>query len=128
MKANRRTGTRPEAHLRSALHKTGLRFRKDVYLRIGTVRTKADVVFPRQRVAVYLDGCFWHRCPEHGQLPRANRSYWQPKLERNAQRDREITEALRKEGWIVIRIWEHEELAPAVQRIGRVVRQRAESG
>ena len=124
MKANRRSGTRPEEELRSALHRKGLRFRKDLYLKIGNVRTKADVVFPRQRIAVYLDGCFWHRCPEHGQLPQANRSYWKPKLERNAQRDEEVSQALRKDGWIVIRIWEHEELDPAVQRINRAVRER----
>lgn len=121
MKANRRVNTRPEALLRSALHRRGLRFRKDVYLRVGAVRTKADVVFSRHRIAVYLDGCFWHRCPEHGQLPQANRDYWKPKLERNVQRDNEVTKALRAEGWTVIRIWEHEPIDLAVETIYEAV-------
>ena len=122
MKANRRVDTRPEALLRSALHRRGLRFRKDVYLRVGEVRTKADIVFPRHRIAVYLDGCFWHCCPEHGQLPRANRGYWKPKLERNVRRDKEVTKALSREGWTVIRIWEHEPIELASRRIQAAVR------
>ncbi|HEX5526456.1 MAG TPA: very short patch repair endonuclease [Solirubrobacterales bacterium] len=121
MKANRRVDTRQEVLLRSALHRRGLRFRKDVYLRVGDVRTKADIVFSRHRIAVYLDGCFWHRCPEHGQLPKANRDYWKPKLERNAQRDKEATKALRAEGWTVIRIWEHEPIDLAVETIYKAV-------
>lgn len=121
MKANRRVDTRPEALLRSALHRRGLRFRKDVYLRVGDVSTKADIVFSRHRIAVYLDGCFWHRCPKHGQLPRANRDYWKPKLERNVQRDNEVTKALRAEGWRVIRVWEHEPIELAAEAIYEAV-------
>lgn len=123
MKANRRVDTRPEALLRSALHQQGLRFRKDVYLRVGDVRTKADIVFRPRRIAVYLDGCFWHSCPEHGQLPRANRAYWKPKLERNVRRDEEVTRALEVDGWTVIRIWEHEPIDLAAQRIYEAVRE-----
>ena len=123
MKANRRVDTRPEALLRSALHRRGLRFRKDVYLRVGDVRTKADIVFRPRRIAVYLDGCFWHSCPEHGQLPQANRTYWKPKLERNVQRDEEVTRALEADGWTVIRIWEHEPIDLAAQRIYEAVRE-----
>lgn len=123
MKANRRVDTRPEALLRSALHRRGLRFRKDVYLRVGGVRTKADIVFRPRRIAVYLDGCFWHSCPEHGQLPRANRTYWKPKLERNVRRDEEVTRALEADGWTVIRIWEHEPIDLAAQRIYEAVRE-----
>jgi DNA mismatch endonuclease (patch repair protein) len=121
MKANRRVDTRPEALLRSALHRRGLRFRKDVHLRVGDVSTKADIVFSRHRIAVYLDGCFWHRCPKHGQLPRANRDYWKPKLERNVQRDKEVTKALRAEGWRVIRVWEHEPIELAAEAIYEAV-------
>jgi DNA mismatch endonuclease (patch repair protein) len=124
MKANRRVDTRPEALLRSALHRKGLRFRKDVYLRVGDVRTKADIVFRPRRIAIYLDGCFWHSCPEHGQLPRANRTYWKPKLERNVRRDQEVTRALRVDGWTVIRIWEHEPVDHAARKIHEAVKRR----
>lgn len=121
MKANRRVDTRPEARLRSALHQRGLRFRKDVLLRIGGLRTKADIVFARARVVVYVDGCFWHCCPEHGQLPKANRAYWKPKLARNVLRDDEVTKALRADGWTVIRVWEHEPIDLAAQQIQEVI-------
>lgn len=122
MKANRRVDTQPEARLRSALHQRGLRFRKDVLLRIGDLRTKADIVFARPRVVVYVDGCFWHCCPEHGQIPRANRAYWRPKLARNVRRDKEVTQALRADGWTVIRIWEHEPIDLSAQRIYEAIR------
>lgn len=122
MKANRRVDTRPETRLRSALHQRGLRFRKDVLLRIGSLRTKADVVFTRARVVVYVDGCFWHCCPEHGQLPKANREYWKPKLARNVRRDDEVTKALRADEWSVIRVWEHESIDLAAQQIHEMIR------
>src|ERR1700742_669880 len=99
MRANRRADTKPELRLRSSLHRRGLRFRKDVLLRPAGLRTKADIVFPSARVAVYVDGCFWHCCPEHGRVPAANRDYWEPKLARNVERDRQVSETLRAEGW-----------------------------
>lgn len=122
MKANRRVDTRPEARLRSALHQRGLRFRKDVLLRSGDLRTKADIVFARSRVVVYVDGCFWHCFPEHGQLPKANRAYWKPKLARNVRRDSEVTKALRADGWAVIRVWEHEPIDLIAQQIHEMIR------
>jgi DNA mismatch endonuclease (patch repair protein) len=107
MRANRRADTKPEQALRSELHRRGLRFRKDRLVRVGELRVKVDIVFPRRRVAVFVDGCFWHGCPEHGHVPRANSAYWGLKLARNAARDQRTTESLRGAGWQVIRLWEH---------------------
>jgi DNA mismatch endonuclease (patch repair protein) len=111
MKANRRADTKPELALRSALHAEGLRFRKDHLIRTpdGT-RVKADIVFTRVRVVIFVDGCFWHGCPEHGHTPKANSHYWKPKLARNKERDARVTNALEADGWTVVRIWEHEDL------------------
>jgi DNA mismatch endonuclease (patch repair protein) len=108
MRANRRRDTGPELALRSALHALGLRFRKDHLVRLdGRRPVRVDVAFTRLRVAVFVDGCFWHGCPDHGVVPKANRTYWEPKLARNAQRDREIDSALSEQGWKVIHLWEH---------------------
>lgn len=121
MKGNRRVDTQPELALRAALHALGLRFRKDHQLRTSAgSRVKADVVFTRDRIAVFVDGCFWHGCPEHGNTPKANTGYWGPKLERNKQRDRRVTQELQADGWAVIRIWEHEDLSEGVKRVVKV--------
>lgn len=118
MKGNRKRDTRPEIALRSALHRVGLRFRCDYPIRRPDRRPiRVDIAFTRQRVAVFVDGCFWHCCPEHSNMPRANRSYWQPKLERNVQRDAETVAALTDMGWHTIRVWEHEDPADATQRV-----------
>lgn len=84
---------------------------------------KPDFAFPRQRIAVFVDGCFWHRCPKHGRLPRSNRSFWIPKLEQNKARDRRTTRALRAQQWRVVRIWEHELRDPeaALRRVLRAI-------
>jgi DNA mismatch endonuclease, patch repair protein len=107
MKGNRSRDTAPEVALRSALHARGLRFRKEYPVPLAERRVKVDVAFPRKHVAVFVDGCFWHGCPEHGHEPRRNTHYWGPKLSRNRQRDRAVTEELRRAGWTVVRIWEH---------------------
>jgi DNA mismatch endonuclease (patch repair protein) len=107
MRRNTRTGTRPETRLRSMLHVRGLRFRKNHPLRIGGLLVRPDVVFVGARVAVFVDGCFWHRCPDHGTRPRHNTEYWAGKLDRNVARDVLVTAALRDDGWRVVRIWEH---------------------
>jgi DNA mismatch endonuclease (patch repair protein) len=128
MKGNRRAGTRPEQAVRSALHARGLRFRKDFLLRAGDVRVKADVVFTRPRVVVMVDGCFWHCCPEHGRVPKPNAHYWPAKLERNRQRDARVNAALRADGWLVLRFWEHEvveDLAAVADRVVAALRERA---
>ncbi len=106
-KANRRTDTKCEVALRSALHALGLRFRKDMLIRAGEVRSRADVVFTKVRLAVYVDGCFWHVCPDHFHMPKSNLGYWEPKLAANVERDEWVTRALRADGWSVLRLWEH---------------------
>jgi DNA mismatch endonuclease (patch repair protein) len=107
MQGNRSHDTRPEAAVRSALHRLGFRFRKHARP-IPELRCHADVVFRRERLAVFIDGCFWHGCPEHGRRPRTNSSYWNAKIQRNIDRDERNNEALRAGGWTVLRAWEHE--------------------
>lgn len=121
-KANKRVDTKAEVRLRSALHAMGLRFRKDMLVRAGTVRTHPDIVFTRARVAVFVDGCFWHRCPEHGTIPKSNPNYWIPKLDANVARDQRVTAALEAEGWTVLRIWEHEPVATVLPRVTEATR------
>jgi DNA mismatch endonuclease (patch repair protein) len=121
MRRNTKTGTKPERDLRSVLHSNGLRFRKNFPLRAGDRTVRPDVVFTRQRLAVFVDGCYWHRCPEHGTSPRFNSSYWRAKLDRNVERDRVVDAALAREGWTILRVWEHERAADAAQRIGQAL-------
>ncbi len=85
------------------------------------MRRRADLVFPRARVAVFVDGCFWHRCPVHGTSPKSNAQWWQDKLDGNERRDRETDETLRGAGWIVVRVWEHEAPDAAATRVGAAV-------
>ena len=121
MRGNRSTDTRPEQVLRSILFQKGLRFRKHHPVDTDLRRVRPDVVFTRQRLAVFVDGCFWHGCPDHGKAPKSNSTYWTAKLERNRERDIATTDALRRAGWRVLRIWEHaivegaNEVAKAVQ-------------
>ena len=117
MRANRRRDTAPERRLRSALHRRGWRFRVDLPMEAAGRRVRPDIVFTRRRVAVFVDGCFWHSCPEHGQRPRANASYWEPKLRRNMERDHADTDSLERSGWIVIRLWEHESACDALAAV-----------
>jgi DNA mismatch endonuclease (patch repair protein) len=114
MKANRRTDTKPELALRAALHALGYRYRKDFRLDLPLRRVRPDVAFTRRKVAVFVDGCFWHACPEHGSKPKSNEWYWSPKLARNVERDRAADEALVQAGWTVVRLWEHTPLPDAV--------------
>lgn len=117
MQAIRRTDTKPERELRSALHRLGFRFRKDVRVDLQTARVRPDILFPRRRLAVFVDGCFWHSCPVHGRQPGTNSAYWNPKLARTVERDREADAALHEAGWEVVRVWEHEQAAEAVRRV-----------
>jgi DNA mismatch endonuclease (patch repair protein) len=107
MRGNRKVDTGPERQVRSLLHASGYRYRTNYRLDLPGVRVRPDIVFTRRRLAVFIDGCFWHRCPEHGTSPRANTHYWGPKLERNVARDQRVDQALRAAGWTVLRIWEH---------------------
>lgn len=120
-RANRRADTTPEVLLRSALHRQGLRFRKDHLVRAAGVRVRPDVVFTRSKIAVFVDGCFWHQCPEHSSTPNRNPDYWIPKLQANVGRDRRVDAALGEEGWVVVRIWEHENPESAAIRISSLV-------
>ena len=128
MRANGRRGTRPELELRSALHRLGLRFRKDHPIRAGERVIRPDVVFTRWRIAIFLDGCYWHACPEHGTRPQRNTAYWDDKLARNVARDRAVDEALGASGWQVVRIWEHEPRGQAAERVAAVVAHAAVEG
>lgn len=103
----RRRDTKPEMLLRRELHRRGLRYRVDTRVVEG-LRRRADLLFSGPKVAVFVDGCFWHRCPEHGNIPKSNTEWWKAKLERNVERDRDTDERLHRAGWMVIRVWEHE--------------------
>jgi DNA mismatch endonuclease (patch repair protein) len=107
MRGNRWSDTKLEVRVRSELHRRGLRFRNQLLIAARDVRVRADIAFPRQRLAVFLDGRFWHQCPEHGNSPRANSDYWSAKLDRTVERDQRVLVAVVAGGWHVLRIWEH---------------------
>lgn len=117
MKANRRRDTKPELALRSALHAMGYRYRKDLRLDLPQRRVRPDIVFTARKVAVFVDGCFWHACPDHGSKPKNNEWYWSPKLLKNVERDRAADAALAAAGWTVVRLWEHVPLEDAVAQV-----------
>jgi DNA mismatch endonuclease, patch repair protein len=121
VRANRKSDSKPEKRLRSLLHRNGYRFRKDLTIQVPHLRVRPDIVFTRQCVAVFVDGCFWHRCPEHGNSPRANSDYWGPKLDQNVERDRLVDERLKEAGWRVVRIWEHVNPDEASKLIAAVI-------
>jgi DNA mismatch endonuclease (patch repair protein) len=106
MQANTRRNTRPEIELRSMLHRIGLRYKIDA--RGDSVAYRADILFPRARVAVFVDGCFWHACPRHWTLSATRTAYWKEKAQSNRLRDRRATRAYVAAGWLVFRIWEHD--------------------
>lgn len=108
--------TPAELAVRRILHGRGLRYRVDIRPE-PSIRRRADVVFTRAKVAVFIDGCFWHRCPAHGRAPKTHAEWWSEKLEANAQRDRDTDERLRAAGWTVVRVWEHEPPMAAADRI-----------
>lgn len=126
MRGNRSRNTSPELKLRSLLHQRGLRYRVDA-APIPNTRRRADVVFPRGRVAVFVDGCFWHGCPEHYRPSSKNIEFWQEKLATNRARDTETNEVLTAAGWTVIRVWEHEDPSEAADRIEAAVRPSCEA-
>ncbi|WP_231980676.1 very short patch repair endonuclease [Mycobacterium sp. E2497] len=123
MQANRSRDTKPEIALRRALHAAGLRYR--VCARpIPKLRRTADIVFGPAKVAVEVRGCFWHGCPDHYRQPAANRPYWEAKLARNVRRDSEIQQVLESAGWLLIIVWEHENMCDAARRVAEVVASR----
>ena len=116
MSRQRRRDTAPEVALRRELHRRGARFFVDRAPLPG-LRRRADLVFPRRRVAVYVDGCFWHRCPVHATDPKNNAEWWAAKLAGNVARDRDTDACLAAAGWTVVRIWEHEDPIVAADRV-----------
>jgi DNA mismatch endonuclease (patch repair protein) len=124
MKGNRRRDTKPEIRLRRILHARGHRFRVDRPIRLADRSVRPDIVFGPARVAVFVDGCFWHGCPEHGNIPRTNTNYWPAKLQRNKERDRTTAAELGVAGWLVLRVWEHEDAEVVAALISESVRAR----
>jgi len=116
MSRARRRDTAPELALRRALHAAGLRFRV-VYPVPGNRRRTIDIAFPRRRLAVFVDGCFWHGCPEHGTKPGSNSAWWQEKIRTNRERDRDTDRLLADAGWAVLRLWEHVPAAGGVDLV-----------
>lgn len=117
MRSNTRRDTAPELAIRRLLHARGYRYRVD-FAPWPNKRRRADIVFTRLKVAVFVDGCFWHACPEHSRVPLTNREYWEAKLKRNARRDLDTTSMCQAEGWTVVRIWEH---VPADEAVAMIV-------
>ena len=122
MQLQRERDTQPELALRRALHRRGLRYRVDRQIVPGT-RRRADIVFSGPRVAVFVDGCFWHGCPDHGNAaPKTNTRYWLSKIEGNQARDRDTDARLIEAGWRVVRFWEHEDVEAAAEHVVALVR------
>ncbi len=120
MATARRRDTAPELLLRRELHRRGRRFRVVVKVP-GNNRRTIDIAFTRARVAVFVDGCFWHGCPQHGTRPTANSEWWTKKLAANVARDRDTERLLASAGWRVIRVWEHLTAAEAADLVERVL-------
>lgn len=123
MKGNRGRDTKPELAVRRAAHALGLRYRTSARP-LQNVRRTADMVFVREKVAVYIDGCFWHGCPHHYVASKTNASFWDAKIHTTRQRDTETDQLLRQAGWTPIRIWEHDDPQTAAETIRRVIEER----
>ncbi|MEW2137624.1 very short patch repair endonuclease [Streptomyces sp. NPDC005409] len=122
MRSNTSRDTKPELRLRSLLHRDGLRYRVSAKP-LPHLRRTADVVFSKARVAVFVDGCYWHGCPEHGSIPVTNREFWSQKIENNIRRDRETDRLLMEAGWKVVRVWEHTPPAEALEIVRQTLAQ-----
>ena len=123
MQSIRRRDTAPEVALRSALHRAGLRFRVDKALLPGS-RRRADIVFGPARVVVFVDGCFWHGCPDHHVQPKRNADYWSDKITGNRARDADTDAKLVALGWLVLHVWEHEDADEAAAAVRAKVSER----
>jgi DNA mismatch endonuclease (patch repair protein) len=123
MQAAKSRDTAPEKAIRSALHNRGLRYRVDVKP-LKNLNRRADIVFRSAKLAIFVDGCFWHGCPIHGTQAKANAEFWQLKIEQNQERDANTNDRLEDAGWKVIRVWEHEDPIEAAEKIHQFVRER----
>jgi DNA mismatch endonuclease (patch repair protein) len=126
MQATRGRDTGPELALRRELHRRGLRYRVDAPVVPG-LRRRADLVFPRARVAVFVDGCFWHGCPQHATTAKTNAAFWAAKIMANQARDADTTRRLSEAGWTVVRIWGHDTPATAADHVQAILRRAAET-
>ena len=117
MQGNRQRDTKPEVAVRRLVHAAGLRYRVD-FRPLTSLNRRADMVFPRLKIAVFIDGCFWHGCPEHHTVAKSNAEYWAAKITLNRERDRHTDQVLESHGWVVLRAWEHE---PADEVANRVI-------
>jgi DNA mismatch endonuclease, patch repair protein len=124
VRGNRRKDTAFERDVRRRLWAAGMRYRVD-YSPIVDRRRKADIVFIGARIAIFLDGCFWHMCPDHCRMGKDSTGFWQEKLEANARRDLNTSAMYEAEGWAVLRFWEHEDVASVVERVMEALRSRA---
>jgi DNA mismatch endonuclease, patch repair protein len=127
MRAIRRRDSAAELALRSELHRRGRRYRVDFPVAVVGRPPRPDIAFTRQKLAVFVDGCFWHGCPQHGRRPKQNSHYWGPKIARNVERDKEQEVRLTSAGWAVVRVWEHEDPEDAADRIEQLLSSRASS-
>jgi DNA mismatch endonuclease (patch repair protein) len=125
MKSNRGRDTKPELRLRKAVHARGLRYLVSAQPITGVRRT-ADLLFTRAKIAVFVDGCFWHGCPEHHTVAKTNAEFWAAKVDSNRRRDRDTDQKLNAHGWLVIRVWEHEAPEAAAELIHEAWIQRTE--
>ncbi|ASK34555.1 very short patch repair endonuclease [Alcanivorax sp. N3-2A] len=116
----RQKGTDAEMALRREMHRIGLRYRID-YQVLRKPRRIADVAFPGRKIAVFVDGCFWHGCPEHATWPKRNAEFWQQKIERNRRRDMDTNDRLRSIGWTVLRFWSHESPIESARAVAHAV-------
>jgi DNA mismatch endonuclease, patch repair protein len=123
MQSNKGRDTEPELALRRAVHALGLRYRVSARP-LSSVRRTADLVFTKAKVAVFLDGCFWHGCPTHHTVAAANARFWADKVEGNRARDRDTDSRLLAAGWVSVRVWEHEDPMKAAELIRDLVRAR----
>lgn len=121
MRSNRSRDTAPELAVRRLVHSSGLRYLVDARP-IPSIPRRADLVFRGPRIAIFIDGCYWHACPAHHRLPKTNSSYWAQKATRNAARDADTTERVQAAGWVVLRFWEHEDPQPVANTIITTVR------
>ena len=127
MRGNRSRDTKPELAVRRLLHAEGLRYRVNTRP-LPELRRTADIVFRAKRIAVFIDGCYWHGCPEHYVASKSNRGYWKAKIEANVARDAETNDVLSEAGWTVLRYWSHDHPAKTAGSISKSVRSASHGG